>query len=198
MTNFDLAIIGGGISGLTAALVLSAGVQDNPNLKDKKIAIFDAGGSDALKARFFNAPGVKQGTSGKKAIRKLREQVQSYGVVSFYDNRVKEIIRNESQFNIAVRKENGYTSDKILLSTGFRSWDIKGIELPIKQFTRTTNPSRVAIVHSDYNVEENIYVCGLLSDVSSQYPIVAGTGAQVAINIMHDWTGEWIVIHDKS
>jgi len=67
MKKYDLAIIGGGISGLSAALILSAGIKDNENLKDKKICVIDAGGSDALKAQFFNAPGVKQGTSGKKS-----------------------------------------------------------------------------------------------------------------------------------
>lgn len=197
MTKYDLAIIGGGISGLSAALILSSGIKEYSNLNEKTIAIIDSGGSDALKARFFNAPGTKQGISGKKALRKLREQVQSYGVVTHYDNRVKEISKESNKFKISYGKENELFTEKILLSTGFRSWNIKGIELPLKQFTRTTNTSRVAMNHIDYRVEENIYVCGLLSDVSSQYPIVAGTGAQAAINIMFDWTGEWIVIHDK-
>lgn len=77
MKHYDLAIIGGGISGLSAALILSAGIKDKESMKGKSIAVFDAGGSDALKAKFFNAPGVKQGTSGKKAIDKLMNQVQS-------------------------------------------------------------------------------------------------------------------------
>ncbi|MFA7327159.1 MAG: FAD-dependent oxidoreductase [Candidatus Kapaibacterium sp.] len=197
MKNYDLAIIGGGISGLSAALILSAGIKDNESLKDKTIAIFDAGGSDALKAKFFNAPGVKQGASGKKAIKKLVEQVQSYGIAKFHDSRITEIVKGEDSFIIKTKKDKEYSATNLLLATGFRSWDIKGLELPIKPFTRTDNSSRVALEHTEYKVSDNIYVCGLLADVSSHYPIVAGTGAQAAINIMHDWTGEWIVIHDK-
>ena len=197
MKKYDLAIIGGGISGLSAALILSAGIKDNESLKDKTIAIFDAGGSDALKAKFFNAPGLKQGTSGKKAIQKLTKQVESYGVVELLDNRIVVIIKEDESFIIKTKKDKEYSATNLLLATGFRSWDIKGLELPIKPFTRTDNSSRVAIEHTDYKVSDNIYVCGLLADVSSHYPIVAGTGAQAAINIMHDWTGEWIVIHDK-
>lgn len=197
MKNYDLAIIGGGISGLSAALILSAGIKDNESLKDKKICVIDAGGSDALKAEFFNAPGIKQGTPGKKAIKKLREQVLSYGVVKLIDSRVKTIALEEENYLMTLRKESEVTADKLLLATGFRSWDITGLELPLKKFTRTTNDSRVAMKHKQYKISKNIYVCGLLADVSSHYPIVAGTGAQAAINIMHDWTGEWIVIHDK-
>lgn len=197
MKNYDLAIIGGGISGLSAALILSAGIKANGNLKDKSIAIFDAGGSDALKAKFFNAPGVKQGTSGKKAISKLVDQVQSYGIAKLYNTRVTEIIRSEECFNIKTKKEKEFSASNLLLATGFRNWNIEGLDLPIKPFTRTDNNSRVAIEHKEYKVKDNIYVCGLLSDVSSHYPIVAGTGAQAAINIMYDWSGQWIVIHDK-
>lgn len=197
MKHYDLAIIGGGISGLSAALILSAGITDNESLKDKNICVIDAGGSDALKAKFFNAPGVKQGTSGKKAINKLREQVLSYSAAKIVDARVKSIESTDGKFVVKTKKEQEFSADKLLLATGFRSWDIKGLELPLKRFTRTTNDSRVALEHTDYQVTENIYVCGLLADVSSHYPIVAGTGAQAAINIMHEWTGEWIVIHDK-
>lgn len=197
MKHYDLAIIGGGISGLSAALILSAGIKDNKSLEDKKICVIDAGGSDALKAQFFNAPGVKQGTSGKKAIKNLREQVLSYGVVKLIDSRVKSIALEEENYLMTLRKESELTADKLLLATGFRSWDIEGLELPVKKFTRTTNDTRVAMKHKQYKISKNIHVCGLLADVSSHYPIVAGTGAQAAINIMHDWTGEWIVIHDK-
>lgn len=197
MKHYDLAIIGGGISGLSAALILSAGIKDKESMKGKSIAVFDAGGSDALKAKFFNAPGVKQGTSGKKAIDKLMNQVQSYGIINFHKGRLSEIVKVGDGFIIKSKKDKEFSASNLLLATGFRSWDIKGLELPIKPFTRTDNSSRVAIEHTDYKVSDNIYVCGLLADVSSHYPIVAGTGAQAAINIMYDWTGEWIVIHDK-
>ena len=197
MKHYDLAIIGGGISGLSAALILSAGIKDNESLKYKKICVIDAGGSDALKAEFFNAPGVKQGTSGKKAIQKLVEQVQSYDKAKIHNGRITEIVNGEDSYIVKTKKGKEYSATNLLLATGFRNWNIVGLELPLKKFTRTTNDSRVALEHTDYKVSDNIYVCGLLADVSSHYPIVAGTGAQAAINIMHDWTGEWIVIHDK-
>lgn len=195
--EFDLAVIGGGISGLSAALIMSAAIKDKKILSDKTVAVFDAGGSDALKAKFFNAPGVKTGLSGKKAIKNLRKQVVDYGASKIYDKLVSHIDKTEDGFVITEKKGKKYKVQTLLLATGFRKWRIEGIEIPMKRFTRTTNDSRVALEHNNYKVDDNIYVCGLLADVSSHYPIVAGTGAQAAINIIHDWTGEWIVIHDK-
>jgi thioredoxin reductase len=195
--EFDLVIIGGGISGLSAALVMSAAVKDKKSMSGKSVAVFDAGGSDALKATFYNAPGVKQGTSGKKSIKKLKDQVDAYGIAKLYKKMVTSLEKTDEGFTITEKKGKQYKAKTLLLATGFRKWRIDGIDLPIKRFTRTTNDSRVAMEHQDYKVADNIYVCGLLADVSSHYPIVAGTGAQAAINIMHEWTGEWIVIHDK-
>ena len=108
-----------------------------------------------------------------------------------------KIVKTDEGFTVTEKKGKEYKTKTLLLATGFRKWRIEGIDLPIKRFTRTTNDSRVAMEHQDYKVADNIYVCGLLADVSSHYPIVAGTGAQAVINIMHEWTGEWIVIHDK-
>lgn len=197
LKEFDLAVIGGGISGLSAALIMSAAIKDKKILSDKTVAVFDAGGSDALKAKFFNAPGVKTGLSGKKAIKNLRKQVVDYGASKIYDKLVSHIDKTEDGFVITEKKGKKYKAQTLLLATGFRKWRIEGIKIPLKRFTRTTNDSRVALEHNNYKVDDNIYVCGLLADVSSHYPIVAGTGAQAAINIIHDWTGEWIVIHDK-
>jgi|GEM_PF-4694640 len=36
MKKYDLAIIGGGISGLSVALILSAGIKDKESLKEKQ------------------------------------------------------------------------------------------------------------------------------------------------------------------
>jgi thioredoxin reductase len=140
---------------------------------------------------------VKPGTSGKKAVKKLKQQVDAYGIAKHHKKLITEIKKSDSGFIITEKKENQYTAETLILATGFRRFKIEGIDLPLKKFTRTDNDSRVAIEHTEYKVADNIYVCGLLADVSSHYPIVAGTGVQAAINIMHDWTGEWIVVHDK-
>jgi len=197
LKHYDLAIIGGGISGLSAALMMSSAIKDKEIMSSKTVAVFDIGASDALKATFYNAPGVKPGTSGKKALKKLKNQVDDYGIVKHHKKLITGIAKSDFGFTITEKKGRQYTAGTLLLATGFRKFKIDGIDLPLNKFTRTDNDSRVALEHTEYKVTDNIYVCGLLADVSSHYPIVAGTGVQAAINIMHDWTGEWIVVHDK-
>lgn len=196
MNSYDLIIIGGGVAGLSCGLVLASGMKEYEDLEDKKVLIIDNDRSDALRAAFFNAPGVKQGISGREAIDDLKNQIYYYDNIDFHKGTVKEIFKKDN-FKITTKKDESLNAEKIVLATGFRGWTIKGIDLPVKEFTRSSKPNRVSLKHESYKVDDNIYVCGLLSDVSSHYPIVAGTGAQTAINIMHDWTNKWLVIHDK-
>lgn len=48
----------------------------------------------------------------------------------------------------------------------------------------------------DYKVKNGLYVAGLLAGLSSMYTAAAGSGVQVAINILSEWAGKPVVIHD--
>ncbi|MEO2065951.1 MAG: FAD-binding protein, partial [Desulfurobacteriaceae bacterium] len=75
---YAVAIIGGGVSGLSCALTLADGGRRFEFAKGKKFLVVDSNSSDALKAVLNNVPGVKKGTTGEEYLAFLRSQVEEF------------------------------------------------------------------------------------------------------------------------
>lgn len=200
--NYDVLIVGGGPSGLSAALMFGSAVSFVPEAEDKTAIVIDAGHSDAKRAQFFNAPGLKPGLSGDEALEQTRSQLHQYSNLSYQEGKVRNIERLDEGFSIEyfnsdTKSKEKIKANKIILATGFRSFGINGLDVEPTNFKKSDNPTRVQFEHNNYQIENDIYVCGLLSGDSSQWPIVTGSGAQVAINIISEWAGAWKVMHDK-
>ena len=73
---YKIVIIGGGVSGLSLGITLASGFLKNKI--NHKILIIDNHRSDALKARFFNAPGIEFGATGEHILDKMKEQFLKY------------------------------------------------------------------------------------------------------------------------
>jgi thioredoxin reductase len=205
MNQYDVVIVGGGPAGLSVGLILGSAPAYIEEAKYKKIAIIDSGHSDALRARFFNVAGLPFGISGKDAITQIKEQLNNYDNVEQIPGTVRKVIEQQTDnsnfiidfFNSITNQKEQITAKTVVLASGFRQWMISGLELPVVPFERSENNTRVSIINQDYKVKENLYVCGLLSGVSSQWNIVAGSGSQVGVHIISNWAGSWKVVHDK-
>ena len=200
--NYDILIVGGGPSGLSCAIMLASAKEFYPELKELRVAIIDEGASDAHRAQFFNAPGVPVGISGTDLLNQTKEQLKRYDSTFEIFGKVTKISKDQEKFEVdyydkSLNEKSILKCNKIVLATGFRSFGIKGLNIKIKHFEKSTNPTRVQVENDKYKVEENIYACGLFSGDSSQWPIVTGSGAQVGINIISEYMGEWKVMHDK-
>jgi len=196
--KYDVVIVGGGASGLSCALTLaSARGRGWVWAEDRRYLVLDTGRSDMNRAMFNNVPGVPQGTLGKEMIDKIKEQIKSYGGVDFAEDKVLRVEGEKGNFKILTESGKEYQSEFVGLASGFHRFDIECEGVEVVDNPKSPKPGRVMVKHDgDYRIRDGLYVAGLLAGASSMFTAAAGTGVQVAINILSEWAGKPIVIHD--
>lgn len=200
-TNFDLIIVGGGVSGLSCALVIGSGLK-KPFAKDKKVAIIaHQRSSHSQTALFNNALGITPGSLGKDVLKEGKKQLQElYPEVGIIESeKVRSIKRTNDNFTIATNK-NTYSSKMVVIALNYsKPFTIKGLEehlIPHERANEAKN--RIQLRNKDHVVIDGLFACGTIAGWRSQFSIAAGSGAQVATDILTIWNnGKHTKIHDK-
>jgi len=113
MNSYDVIIIGGGVSGLTASIYTSRAF-----LKTLNIAGFPAGGQLMWTTEVENFPGFPDGIMGPDLIENMRKQAIKFGT-TFVDENVVSISGNpESGFIVKSEGNTEFTAKAIILSVG--------------------------------------------------------------------------------
>ncbi|MGC8588280.1 MAG: FAD-dependent oxidoreductase [Hydrogenobaculum sp.] len=202
--RYDIVIVGGGPAGLSCAITIGSAVEhDMEFAKGKKVLVIDNGNSDLKSAKLNNVPGVKRGTLGKELLEDIKNQAKEYSCVEILEDTVQKILKNNG-FVVQTASGNTFEADVVVLASGFKAFNIEGIELDVVENPLSPKPGRVMIKTSksyealdkNANVVENLYVAGLLAGFSSMFSCAAGSGVQVGINILNKYAGKPIVIHD--
>lgn len=198
---FDVLIIGGGASGMSCALVLGSAHQKE-FAKDKNIGILLHQKTSHLQnALFNNVLGLQPGTTGKKILEQGKEQLHSqYPHVTLIEKeKACEILKTETGFTILTNKSS-YQTKSIVIAVGYTNLiNIKGLEKYIEPHPRAqAKKERIWLKNVDHKIDKGLYVAGTLAGWRSQFSIAAGSGAQVATDILTLWNdGVQTKIHDK-
>jgi thioredoxin reductase len=189
---FDVLIIGGGVSGMSCALVLGS-AKNKPFVIDKKIGIITHQKISSLQeALINNAYGI---TPGKLGSNLLIESIQHLSeiyphITQISSEKVLKIEGESPEFTITTNK-NIYKSKSIIVGIGAaNTFAIEGLMEYVEPHQKTlAEKQRIQLKNTDHKVAEGIYVTGTLAGWRSQVAIAAGSGAAVATDILTLWNG---------
>lgn len=198
---YDVLIIGGGVSGMSCALLLGS-AQHKPFAVDKKIGIIAHQKASSLQdALFNNAYGIPAGKLGSdlltESITHLQQLYPHINQIS--GEKVMKIEGEVGNFSVITNK-NTYVAKMVVIGIGAANpFTIEGLEafvIPHQKVIAEKN--RIQLKNTDHKVTEGIYVIGTLAGWRSQLAIAAGSGAAVATDILTLWNnGVHVQVHDS-
>lgn len=187
---FDVLIVGGGVSGMSCALVLGS-AHKKPFVQDKKIGIITHQKTSSLQeALFYNAYGVPPGKLGSELLTESVEHLQRYypHITQIESEKVLKISGSYPNFEVITNK-NSYQTKSVVLAIGYsNTFAIEGMMQFVEPHKKAlAEKQRIQLKNDDHKVAEGIYVAGTLAGWRSQLAIAAGSGAAVATDILTFW-----------
>ncbi|THD69437.1 NAD(P)/FAD-dependent oxidoreductase [Robertkochia marina] len=199
--KYDLLIIGGGAAGMQCALVIGSAVN-KPYALDKVTGIImHQKASHLQNALFNNVLGLKPGTLGIDILEEGKQQLATLypHIDQIHKEKVLEISEDTGVFQVRTSK-SVYTANKVVIAVGYTDlFNIKGLESYIEPHALSpADKNRIQLRNTNHLVTPGIWVAGTLAGWRSQFAIAAGSGAQVATDILTLWNdGIHTKVHDK-
>ncbi|MEK8178814.1 FAD-dependent oxidoreductase [Flavobacterium buctense] len=198
---YDVLIIGGGVSGMSCALILGS-AQNKPFVTDKKIGVIAHQKASSLQdALFNNAYGISAGKLGSELLTESLDHLnQLYPHINqISGEKVMKIEGEAGNFSV-ISNKNTYQTKIVVIGIGAGNpFTIEGLEeyvMPHQKVIQEKN--RIQLRNIDHKVTEGIYVTGTLAGWRSQLAIAAGSGAAVATDVLTLWNGGvHVQVHDS-
>jgi len=198
---FDVLIIGGGVSGMSCALILGSS-KNKPYADGKKIGIIAHQKASALQnALFNNVYGIAPNTLGRDLLENSKQHLADLypEVDQIEGEKVSEIKIRYTGFEVITNKINYQAKTVVVAISANSPFTILGLEdylIPHQKMNPEKN--RLQLKNTDHLVAPNLYVCGVLAGHRSQLSIAMGSGAAAATDILTDWNdGIHAMVHDK-
>ena len=198
---FDLLIIGGGVSGVSCALIIGSANQ-KPFASSKKIGLIAHQKASSLQeALFNNAYGITPGKLGSELLVESLEHLQTT-YPHIHQIQLEKVLKIEGEsghFSVFTNK-SVYQTKLVVIGIGAGNpFKIDGLEefvIPHQKANPAKN--RIQLQNTDHLVKDGVYVCGTLAGWRSQLMIAAGSGASVATDILTLWNeGNPVQVHDS-
>ncbi|MCG1034965.1 FAD-dependent oxidoreductase [Polaribacter sargassicola] len=199
--NFDLLIIGAGVSGLQCALVVGS-AKNKDFAKDKKIGIISHQRNSHLQnALLNNVLGLKPKTLGEDVLNDGKQHLSSlYPHISQIENEKVISVESNNSGYIVTSNKSKYVSKIVVIALNYsKPFTINGLESFIEPHQRA-NPKkdRIQLTNKNHLIKKGLYCCGTIAGWRSQFAIAAGSGSSVATDILTIWNNNTpIKIHDK-
>ena len=186
----DVLIVGGGVSGISCALVLGS-AKNKSFVTDKRIGIFTHQKTSALQeALFNNAYGIPPGKLGSELLEESTEHLsKAYPhITQILDEKVLKIEGQFPEF-IVITNRNSYQTKTIVMGIGSaNTFAIDGLMHYVEPHQKSLpEKQRIQLKNNDHKVADGIYVIGTLAGWRSQLAIASGSGAAVATDILTLW-----------
>ena len=120
-------------------------------------------------------------------------------ILQIEDEKVTELIKMNDHFAIITNKSS-FNSKLVVVAVGYTNLiNIQGLETYISPHPRAVvEKERIWLKNINHLVGKGLYVAGTLAGWRSQFAIAAGSGAQVATDILTLWNGGVAShVHDK-
>lgn len=198
---FDVLIIGGGVAGISCALILGS-AKNKPFVADKKIGIIAHQKTSSLQdALFNNAYGITPGKLGCELLLESKQHLsQLYPhILQIEGEKVLQILGEFPEFTVTTNKKS-YQTKTIVVAIGYaNTFAIEGLMHYVETHKKAVpEKNRIQLKNDDHKVTEGIYVAGTLAGWRSQLAIAAGSGAAVATDLLTYWNnGIDSQSHDK-
>lgn len=187
---FDVLIIGGGVSGISCAMVLGS-AKKKAFVTDKKIGIFTHQKTSALQeALFNNAYGIAPGKLGSELLIESVDHLSNTypHIIQIPEEKILKIEGVYPEFTVVTNK-NSYQTRNIVIGIGSaNTFAIEGLMQFVEPHKKALpEKQRIQLKNIDHKVAEGIYVIGTLAGWRSQLAIAAGSGAAVATDLLTLW-----------
>lgn len=187
---FDVLIIGGGVAGMSCALILGS-ARSKSFVSDKRIGILTHQKTSALQeAKFHNAYGVPSGTLGSDLlVQSVEHLTHTYPhIEQIPDEKVLKIEGTYPEFSVITNKKTYQTKSVVVAIGSSNTFAIEGLLDFVEPHKKSVvEKQRIQLRNQDHKVTQGIFVAGTLAGWPSQLAIAAGSGAAVATDILTAW-----------